>query len=116
MYRFRWVDCQLDSLRKCITLSTIRQTLNQLPLTLDDTYKRILQSIPDDYRKEANCVLNLLVVSFRPLKLDEVAEAVAVDCDNKIFDPENRLPDHHDILEICSSLVTWSGYRAPFNF
>jgi hypothetical protein len=70
---------------------------------LDITYNQILQSIPDEYQKEANCVLNM----------DEVAEAVD---ENESIDPEARLRDEHDILEICSSLVTWLGYLHPSTF
>src|SRR5277367_6731115 len=77
--RFRWVECQLESLRKCLTPTAIRKTLSQLPETLDETYNRILKSIPGEYQREALCVLHLLFISRRPLTLDHVAEAVAVD-------------------------------------
>lgn len=109
--RFRWVECQLETLRKCITVAAIEKALTGLPKTLDDTYNRILDSIPEEYQKEAFCVMQLLTVSYHPLTIAEVAEAVAIDCENEEFDPENRLPDQTDILEICSSLVTLSGYR-----
>ena len=36
--------------------------------------------IPEDHRKLALAVLRLLAVSFRPLTVEEVAEAIAVDC------------------------------------
>lgn len=107
--RFRWVECQLDSLRKCITPSSVRKTLLQLPKTLDQTYDRILKSIPDEYRREVDCVMHLLVVSYRPLTIAEVAEAVAVDCENDRFDPGDRMIDQYRLLEICSSLVILSG-------
>ena len=43
----------------------------------------------------------------RPLHLEEIAEVVAVDInDTPQFDPERRLPDPRDVLEICSSLIT----------
>lgn len=106
MIRFRWVECQFDTLRKCITNNAVRKALKELPLTLDKTYDPILCSIPQDYHREAQCVMQLLAFSYRPLTLDEVAEAIAVNCDDECFDPEDRLPDQYDILEICSSLVT----------
>jgi hypothetical protein len=104
------VDCQLDTLRKCITISAVERALTELPNTLDETYNRILNNIPEEYHKEARRVMQLLAISYRPLTIDEVAEAIAVDCENEVFDPEKRLPDQMDILEICSSLVTLSGY------
>ena len=108
--RFRWVECQLDTLKKCYNLFAIRKSLGELPSTLDKTYDRILNSIPEMHRREAHCVMQVLAVTYRPLKIDEVAEAVAVDCENEIFNPEYRLQDPEDILEICSSLVCLSGY------
>jgi len=48
--------------------------------------------------------------AYSPLKIAEVAEAVAVNCVTETFDPEDRLRDQQDILEICSSLIALSGY------
>jgi len=96
-----------------MSLKEIRCALTELPKDLDEMYERILQKIPGKHRGKVNCVLHMLVVSFRPLKLHEVAEAIAVDCENNIFDLADRLLDQHDILKICSSLVTWSGYYGP---
>ena len=103
------MECQLDALRKCLSASTVRNALHNLPRTLDDTYARILNNIPQEYHREAHCALQLLTVSIQPLTLREVAEAVAVDCECGRFDPENRLRAPEALLEICSSLVTLSG-------
>jgi len=105
-YRFRWVECQLSTLKHCITLSDVRETLKELPKTLDDTYARILKNIPEKYSKRAHCAMQILVVSYRPLSPVEVADAIAVDHENEKFDPTvDRLLDPLDILQICSSLV-----------
>ena len=43
----------------------------------------------------------------RPLHLEEISEVVAIDIDdNPRFDPQRRLPDPRDVIEICSSLIT----------
>ena len=43
----------------------------------------------------------------RPLHLKEIAEVVAIDInDHPKFDPQRRLPDPEDVVEICSSLIT----------
>jgi len=86
----------------------VRRALCTLPRTLDDTYDRILTNIPPEYRREAHYALQMLTVSIRPLTLSEVAEAVAVDCENEKFDPEDRLREPEALLEICSSLLTLS--------
>ena len=92
-----------------MTVNAIRKVLLALPKTLDETYDRILNNIPEEYCREAQCVLQLLCVAFRSLTLDEIGEAVAIDSENQTFDTENRLRDKHDILDICSSLVILHG-------
>lgn len=106
--RFRWAVCQLETLRKCLKLSTLRLALRELPKTLEETYDRILESIPEVYKKEGHAILQLLAFSERRLSLGEVAEAVTVDLEAQCFDPEDKLREPEVILEICSSLVILS--------
>ena len=78
-----------------------------MPETLDKTYARILCRIKGEDRQYALKILQWLVFSARPLCLAEVAEVIAIDVnDAPQFDAERRFADPHDILEICSSLVT----------
>jgi ankyrin repeat protein len=110
--RFRWVVCQLDVLSKCLKLNALRKALQSLPKTLDDTYARILCSIDEEYSQDASTILQWLVYSARPLRIEEVAEVVAIDIDLLRFDAENRLRERRDILTICSSLVTTAAVTA----
>jgi len=64
--RFRWVFCQLDTLRRCIP-SSIRKVLDELPITLDDTYERALQGIPREKQQHAHHLFQCLVAAIRPL-------------------------------------------------
>ncbi|KAL8699652.1 MAG: hypothetical protein Q9201_005881 [Fulgogasparrea decipioides] len=105
---FRWVDCQLNALCKCLTLAGLRNALSSLPKTLDETYNRILLGIDEDYRREAYTALEWLAFSMRPLRIDEVAEAVVVRPGHASICAEERLRDPQDILFICSSLVVLS--------
>lgn len=110
--RFRWVVCQLDALRKCLKLDALRKALRSLPKTLDDTYAQILCNIDEEYSQDAFKILQWLAYSARPLRIEEVAEVIAVEINgNPRFDPENRLPEPRDILTICSSLVTTATSR-----
>ena len=85
----------------------LRKALKSLPPTLDETYVRILCSIPDEYHSYAFKVFQWLAFSLHPLSLQQVLEILAVDEEtNTGFDPENRLQDQRDIFTICSSLVT----------
>jgi hypothetical protein len=103
--------CQLDALRKCLTLIEVREALKLLPKTLDETYARILCSIDKEgHGKHAFKVLQWLAYSTRPLRIEEIAEVIAVDIEGDLrFNPENRLREPQDILTICSSLVTTAG-------
>ena len=102
--------CQLDSLRDCFNLSHVRQALESLPRTLDDTYARILCNIDlrySHYNRHTLKMFQWLTFSFRPLKLEELAEIVAIDVDETPrFDPERRWPEPREILMLCSSLIT----------
>jgi len=82
--------------------------LKSLPRTLDETYDRILGSIEEQYRKAAHTALQWLAFSKRPLLLEEIVEVVAVVLGGSTGFVEDRLSDPHDILAICSSLVTIS--------
>ena len=100
------MECQLGALKECINLLEIRRALAELPETLDDTYARILAKIPKRYRRVAHCALQLLAFSYRPLTVEEVAEATAVDYENDKFDPVlQRARDPLYILKLCCGLV-----------
>lgn len=106
MHRFRWVVCQLDSLAKCRKLDTFRDALASLPKTLDDTYLRILDEVPEQNREGFLRVLQFLLFSGRPLRGSEVADILAISLKHEpAFDPRNRMRPE-DIPGVLSSLVT----------
>jgi hypothetical protein len=108
--RFRWAECQLDALQKCLSRPMLRQALASLPETLEDTYARILYNIDEEYSKYAMRILRWLVCSARPLQIEELVDVIAVDTEgDPRFDADNRLKEPRDILTICSSLVTISA-------
>ncbi|KIW90080.1 uncharacterized protein Z519_09511 [Cladophialophora bantiana CBS 173.52] len=104
---FRWVFCQLESIRHRIQLKTLRKTLSSLPKTLDETYNRILPDLESNGQLEnAIQALQWLCFSKRPLRLIEMAEILAIETgDQGGFNPEERLPDPMDIMVVCSSLI-----------
>ena len=105
--RFRWAACQLDSLRSCLNVHGLRKRLASLPKDLDETYARILYNIDKDYHQDTLKILQWLTYSARPLRLEEVAEVVAIDVEESPrFDPEKRYPEPRDIWTICSSLIS----------
>lgn len=111
---FRWVECQIYAIRGCMKLDLLRKTLKSLPKTLDDTYTRMLSSIPEEYVEDARRILSCLICSFHPLGIEEIADTVAITAHGETFyDVDTRLLDPRDILTICSGLVTTARSVRP---
>ena len=101
--------CQLDALRGCFP-PALRRVLEELPKTLDTTYERILLGIENARREYAYRLLQFLAVSIRPLRVEELAEVLAVQRDDGEdsgyhFDwrPEDA---RQAVLSACSSLIS----------
>ena len=81
-----------------------------MPKGLDETYDRILKGIPQEKQDYAQCLLKCVAVSIRPLRVEELADVLAIE-----FEAE-ELPRYHmdwrpddseeEVLSICSSLIT----------
>jgi ankyrin repeat protein len=110
------VACQIDALKDCLDYPRLRQALNTLPKTLDDTYARILENVPEGYSTQIARILNLLIWSDWDFEMDELVDAVATDLDqDPAFDTRNRMPVPRDILRLCSSLITVSSKKYSEN-
>ena len=106
--RFRWVVCQLDTLRRSFP-TNIQRILKELPMTLDETYERILLEIDKEKREHAIRIFQCLAFSRRPLRAKELAEVLAIQFDTTIptLNTSFRPKDAHEaVLSTCSSLVT----------
>ncbi|KAH9073531.1 ankyrin repeat-containing domain protein [Lactarius deliciosus] len=108
---FRWVFCQLETLRHCLP-SGVRQTLAELPESLDETYERIVMDIKKTNSAHAYRMLQCLAVAIRPLSVAELAELLAFDFNATKggipeLNPNWRWEDHEQaVLSTCSSLIT----------
>ena len=107
--RFRWVFCQLEVLRHCFP-ANLRRTLEELPKSLDETYKRILSEINNANWVHAYRLLQCLTVARRPLRVEELAEVLAFDLTTGGLPKLNtnwRWEDQEEaVLSACSSLVS----------
>jgi ankyrin repeat protein len=91
--------------------SSIRETLKELPTTLDDTYEQTLKGIPEKKKKYAHRLFQCLVAAIRPLYVEELAEIFAIE-----FDQDDaarnliegwRLDNPQEaVLSACSTLIT----------
>jgi ankyrin repeat protein len=97
----------LEALRRCFP-STIRRTLNELPETLDETYELVLRAIPEQNVPYTRRLLQCLVVAVRPLRVEELAEVLAVDLAFGVIKLKEdwRWEDQEQaVLSTCSSLI-----------
>ncbi|KAH9166005.1 ankyrin repeat-containing domain protein, partial [Lactarius sanguifluus] len=108
---FRWVFCQLEVLQHCFPQS-IRRTLNELPKSLDETYERVLKEIGMANRDHAHRLLQCLTAAARPLRVEELAEILALDFDGaegaipKLKEDWRWEDRQRSVLSTCSSLIT----------
>ena len=111
LYRFRWVFCQLDALQHAFP-PNLRQYLDELPETLDETYERILKGINKSQKDNAHRLLQCLTVAVRPLLVEELAELLAFDFTASsrgipTLKEDWRWDDEEEaVLSTCSSLIT----------
>ena len=89
-------------LRHCLPPS-IRCTLEELPESLDETYEHVLREIKKPNRDLAYRLLQCLVVAIRPLRVEELAEVLAVDFD-----------DGEGTMKLNLGFVTVTGHTAVF--
>ena len=96
-------------LRRCFPAS-IQSILEHLPESLDETYEHTLLGIDKVKRQFAHRLFQCLTVSLRPLRVEELAEILAVRFDAGAFPQFNtswRLGDAEEaVLSACSSLIT----------
>ena len=84
----------------------IRDTLRNLPEGLGDTYRRILTKISTSPSKAklAQKVFTWATIARRPLHIEELREAVAIDPDDKSWD-EDKFPHGDLMFESCKGLI-----------
>ena len=104
--------CQLDALQHCIP-PNLRQYLDELPETLDETYDRILKGINKSQKDNAHRLLQCLTVAVRPLLVEELAELLAFDFQASSSGGIPTLKEdwrwdneEEAVLSTCSGLIT----------
>jgi hypothetical protein len=83
----------------------LRTTLASLPNSLDDMYAEALKLVPNEHTQLVSKLLQWLAFSTRPLYIEEIAEIATVDiASSPKFDPDRRLFDPRDIINLCPSI------------
>jgi hypothetical protein len=85
----------------------IKSALNTLQQDLKETYRRIFDGIPSEYKRDAIRLLQFLVHAKRPLRVSEAIEVIATQPDQNppVFSMDGRLYQERNILRYCPSLV-----------
>ena len=81
-----------------------------MPRTLDKTYEHALLAIDGEMRQYAQRLFQCLAVSIRPLRVEELADILAVRFDAGVlpkFNPDWRLGNPEEaVLSVCSNLIS----------
>ena len=107
--RFRWVQCQLNTLERCMTKVEIWEALDDLPSDLDATYERILLDIHAAKREGevARRALDWLVVALEPLRLSQIMEGLSIDLGRRAMDRDSGPVHGSALLDALGSLVMY---------
>jgi NACHT domain/Ankyrin repeats (many copies) len=114
---FLWARLQLEELNSQLTIEDAKSVLqNELPMDLEATYERLLgkiEGIPHNIRRNrALHVLQWITATVRPLSVDELDFALAIQVDSQIYPERGALMRGElDILEACGSFVEITPHR-----
>jgi hypothetical protein len=90
--------------------SSIRKALNELPITLDDTYTWALECIPQEKWRHAHRLFQCLIAAIRPLHVEGLGEIFTIEfdskADHKLVEDWRPLDAEDAILSACSSLIS----------
>ena len=103
--RFLWVYFQIIELCDAASDEDIHEVLENLPEGLFDTYTRIFKKIAKTASKTtALKTMMWMVCSRRPLRVEELQEAIAFDSHDKSWNA-NKIPDADRMIKSCHGLV-----------
>ncbi|KAL2202471.1 hypothetical protein CC79DRAFT_1313249 [Sarocladium strictum] len=113
---FRWVSCQLTVLESCKSLVTLRRAMRKLPRTLNETYLRILNAIPEEDQPYTVRILQLLAYSENSMELNALIDALAVEIGQEpAFTEEHRIEDPREVVAYFSGLARLVPLEGPYD-
>lgn len=107
---FLWVKFQLEEICEAITDDAIRETLQNLPKDIAETFARILKRICTSTGSEVKItimrkIFPWLACAKRPLTIEELNEAYAIDAVDQYLNRSKIPTDYMRILWACGSLI-----------
>ncbi|KAJ3840311.1 ankyrin repeat-containing domain protein [Lentinula raphanica] len=89
---FRYIDCQLQTLKECANQNQICKVLAKLPVDLKETYAEAIRKCQKSiHSKNAYYILLWLLNSFTPLYIDQVAVILSIDLEEKSIDADTEM-------------------------
>jgi DNA replication protein DnaC len=102
---FLWVALQIKTLCSLETDEEIVEALKDLPVDLSRTYDRIMQRAHGGTRSYQDRILQLIISARRPLKVEEMREALSVEVGCTEYKTTKLLNDVYATLRTCGCLV-----------
>lgn len=112
---FLWVALMIKELKSNLSFHEMKKSLESIPDNLSEIYERILIRLQSSLRSSARefcCrILKWIVCASRPLKLEELREALQIDYAARDFlgSDETLLYSTRDIELVCGSLIVIRG-------
>ena len=113
--RFRWVSCQLDHLRDCVSDQECRDALKRLPPDLNETYTRILERIPRTKIPIVQMALLFIAYASPRLTIRQLRELLSMPENGNFLEPRAFVREDA-ISRLCSSLIRKSNDQEYFEF
>ena len=118
--RFLWVTFQLYDLKEALTKESIRTTLQNLPKSLGETYLGIIRRVHrspsgDEKIDTMRRVFRWILAARRPLQIEELEEAVALDQNDTHLRMDQVLAGE-SLLGACKNLVAYNEINNSVTF
>ncbi|KAF2809192.1 uncharacterized protein BDZ99DRAFT_46958 [Mytilinidion resinicola] len=108
---YLWLTLILDIVRKTIlpTGRKLKAIISTLPSTVDQVYEAILSRIEEDERLQAKKLLHIIVAAKRPLTLEEMNIALAIEPHHRSYDDldlDDEARFEVSVRNLCGLFVT----------
>lgn len=106
MTRFLWVALQIEDICSQVCDSDIRNTIKKLPENLPETYNRIIsQIVRGGHAELAKKIFLWVITAKRPMLLEEIREAIAVEPHQPQSDRQRFIIDMSQVASRCGNLI-----------
>ncbi|KAF8537641.1 ankyrin repeat-containing domain protein [Trichophaea hybrida] len=107
MDMFLLAELQFNSISQWTTVNKMKKALTELPVGLNESFEKTLARIKQQFSDQGELALEVLrwiSHAKRPLSIDELRQALAIQPNETCFD-EDDMPDQGTIVHVCMGLV-----------